>query len=165
MVSAPHGATDCWTLCLNFDLDMVWEKSYGGSQGDGGNSLCLAPDGGLVIGGYSLSNDVDLTGNFGLSDVWVVKLDPQEVGLREERALSGLRLYPNPAANQLTIAWEEEAKSFAVHNAQGKLVASLDRLPAGQRQHQLNVEAWADGLYTVQLKGTGTRQVQRFAKH
>jgi hypothetical protein len=91
--------------------------------------------------------------------------DNYHVGLVEEGPGSGLRLYPNPAANQLIIAWEEEAKSFAVHDAQGKLVASLNRLPAGQRQHQLNVEAWADGLYTVQLNGTGKRQVQRFAKH
>ena len=165
MVSAPHGATDCWTLCLNFDLDMVWEKSYGGSQGDGGNSLCLAPDGGLVIGGYSLSNDVDLTGNFGLSDVWVVKLEPEDVGVQDAGFTFGLDLFPNPATDQLSITWESDARSITVHDAQGRLVANVDRLPAGQRQHQLNVEAWSDGLYTVQLKGTGNRQVQRFAKH
>ncbi len=118
-----------------------------------------------MIGGSSSSIDGDVSANFGFSDVWVVKLEPEDVGLREESALSGLRLYPNPAAKQLTIAWEEEAKSFSVHDAQGKLVASSDRLPAGQRQYQLNVEGWADGLYTVQLNGAGGRHAQRFAKH
>ncbi|MEZ4788825.1 MAG: T9SS type A sorting domain-containing protein [Flavobacteriales bacterium] len=164
LISAPNGATDCWTVCLNYDLDMVWEKSYGGSQGDGGNSLCLAPDGGLVIGGYSLSNDIDLGGNFGLSDLWVVKLEPEDVGVEEAGSASGLRVFPNPATEQLSINWEDEAWSITVYDAQGKLVASVERLAAGQRQAQLNVVPWADGLYTIRLYAAGTLQVQRFAK-
>lgn len=91
--------------------------------------------------------------------------DNFQVGVEEILPDQGLRLFPNPASHLLTIAWEEEARSLAVHDAQGRLVANVDRLPAGQRQHQLNVEAWAGGLYTVQLNGTGKRQVQRFAKH
>lgn len=91
--------------------------------------------------------------------------DNFQVGVVEDIALTGLNLFPNPATNQLMITWEDEASAITVFDARGKLIASLDDLPAGQRQYQLNVEAWADGLYTVQLNGEGTRQVQRFAKH
>lgn len=91
--------------------------------------------------------------------------DNFQVGVVEDIALTGLNLFPNPATNQLMITWEDEASAITLFDARGKLIASLDGLPAGQRQYQLNVEAWADGLYTVQLNGEGTRQVQRFAKH
>jgi len=86
-------------------------------------------------------------------------------GPRKQGKLTlGSRLFPNPATNQLTVAWEEEVRSIAVYDAQGKLMVSLDGLSAGQRQHQLNVEAWAGGLYTVQLIGDEVRHTQRFAK-
>ena len=165
MVSAPIGATDCWLLHLNTELDLLWEKSIGGNQGDGGNALCLGPDGSLVIGGYSLSSAGDLTGNFGLSDVWVVKLDPENVGIGYEAQQEQFRIFPNPATNMLNIQWDVEVRSLTAHDTQGKLVASVDHLPTGLRQHQLNVENWADGLYTVQLNSVGARYMQRFAKH
>ncbi len=165
LVIGQHGGpTDAWLIYLDAELNLLWQRALGGTGADGANSLCLASDGSLVVGGLTSSSDGDATGANGSTDVWVVKLEPDDVGLREESALSDLRLYPNPAANQLTIAWKEEAKSFTVHDARGELVASLDRLPAGQRQHQLNVEGWADGLYTVQLNGAGGRHVHRFAK-
>ncbi|HPF89272.1 MAG TPA: T9SS type A sorting domain-containing protein [Flavobacteriales bacterium] len=163
-VSDPHGATDCWTLCLDYDLGIVWERSFGGSQGDGGNALCFAADGGLLIAGFSQSVDGDVTGNFGASDVWLIKLEPEDVGVEEAGSASGLRVFPNPATEQLSINWEEEAWSITVYDAQGKLVASVERLAAGQRQAQLNVVPWADGLYTIRLYAAGTLQVQRFAK-
>lgn len=166
MVTGQHGGpSDAWLLHLDPDLDLLWQRALGGSGADGANSLCIASDGGIVVGGLTSSSDGDATGTNGSTDVWVVKLEPEDVGVQEAGFTIGLDLFPNPATDQLSITWESDARSITVHDAQGRLVANVDRLPAGQRQQQLNVEAWADGLYTVQLNGTGKRQVQRFAKH
>ena len=165
LVSGSNGGTDFWLLSVDEDFEVIWESSYGGSGGEGCNGACYSNNGRLTLIGQASSNDGDLLNNYGLSDVWVVKLEPRDVGVRPEVSDQVLRVYPNPAEDVLTISWEDEASAITVFDARGKLIASLDGLPAGQRQYQLNVEAWADGLYTVQLNGEGTRQVQRFAKH
>lgn len=91
--------------------------------------------------------------------------DNFQVGVEEIPTDPGLRLYPNPASNLLTLAWEEEARSITVHDAQGRIVFDAVRLPASQRQHQINVEGWAAGLYTLLLNGSSKRLVERFAKY
>ncbi len=52
-----------------------WSKHYGGSKADAANDFQRTADGGFIAVGYARSTDQDLTGNKGLSDYWVVKLD------------------------------------------------------------------------------------------
>lgn len=52
-----------------------WSKHYGGSKSDAANDMQRTADGGFIVAGYSRSSDQDLTGNKGLSDYWLVKLD------------------------------------------------------------------------------------------
>ncbi len=71
-----------FTLLLStFNLVVVaqptiqWEKSLGGSSSDGASSIAQTTDGGYIVAGASLSNDGDVTLNYGGIDCWVVKLD------------------------------------------------------------------------------------------
>lgn len=52
-----------------------WQKSLGGSADDYANSVHQTADGGYIVAGYTSSNDGDVTGNHGGTDMWVVKLD------------------------------------------------------------------------------------------
>lgn len=52
-----------------------WQKSFGGTIGETANSVLQAPDGGFVFAGYTKSKDGDVSGNNGMTDYWVVKLD------------------------------------------------------------------------------------------
>lgn len=52
-----------------------WQKSLGGSGADEAKSVQPTPDGGYIVGGTTLSNDGDVTGNHGGKDCWVVKLN------------------------------------------------------------------------------------------
>jgi hypothetical protein len=52
-----------------------WQKSLGGSGYEFANSIQQTTDGGYIVAGYSLSNDGDVTGNYGFVDFWVVKID------------------------------------------------------------------------------------------
>ena len=51
-----------------------FNKVYGGSTGDIANSIVANFDG-YVIAGWTRSNDGDVSGNHGMEDAWVVKLD------------------------------------------------------------------------------------------
>ena len=55
-----------------------WQKCFGGSSNDYARSIQQTIDGGLIIAGYSYSNDGDVSGNHGGADYWIVKTD--EVG-------------------------------------------------------------------------------------
>lgn len=51
-----------------------WQKSLGGTGVDFGNSIQRTSDGGYIIGGSSISNDVDVSGNHSKSfDIWIAK--------------------------------------------------------------------------------------------
>ena len=51
------------------------DKSLGGSEDDWAYAIKQTIDGGFVVAGHSKSNDVDVSGNHGGWDYWVVKLD------------------------------------------------------------------------------------------
>jgi hypothetical protein len=70
-----NGSYDYWVVKLNNLGNVVWQNSMGGSDYDGANCVNQTSDGGFIIAGYTLSSDGDVSGNFGGSDFWVLKLD------------------------------------------------------------------------------------------
>ena len=74
-VSGNHGSADYWILKLNSTGNIEWKKSYGGNSTDIGFSIQQTNDGGYIMSGWTLSNDGDVTGNHGYSDLWIVKLN------------------------------------------------------------------------------------------
>ncbi|NUQ14093.1 MAG: T9SS type A sorting domain-containing protein [Flavobacteriales bacterium] len=86
-----HGDNDAWVVKLSANGDLQWQKSLGGSQGDGGNAVRQTTDGGFILTGGTTSNDGDVSGfhqGFGVSDAWVVKLN--DVGTLEwQKCLGG----------------------------------------------------------------------------
>jgi len=59
---------------LDSNLNIEWQHCYGGSDHDGIVSL-LEVEGGYVFGAYTYSNDGDVSGLHGESDLWIVKID------------------------------------------------------------------------------------------
>ena len=74
-VTGNHGGYDCWIVKLDNTGNIEWQKSLGGTVTDYGRSIQQTSDGGYIVGGYSQSNDGDVTGNHGGFDYWIVKLD------------------------------------------------------------------------------------------
>ena len=76
-VSGKHGSglkVDAWIIKLDKDGNKQWQKCLGGSEQDYAASIVASNDGGYVMAGYTLSNDGDVSGNYGDYDVWAVKL-------------------------------------------------------------------------------------------
>jgi len=69
------GYNDCWVVKLTADGIMEWQKSFGGTSSEYVRSILETPDFGYIFIGDTYSNDYDVSGNHGKSDIWVVKID------------------------------------------------------------------------------------------
>ncbi|ESU24937.1 hypothetical protein FEDK69T_04940 [Flavobacterium enshiense DK69] len=73
-ITGSLGDFDYWIVKLTNTGSIDWKKSLGGTHVDHAYSIQQTSDGGYIVGGFSNSNDFDVTGNHGNFDYWVVKL-------------------------------------------------------------------------------------------
>jgi hypothetical protein len=74
-VSGNHGGQDVWVVKLDVTGTIQWQKCLGGTYFDFASSIQQTTDGGYVLTGCTSSNTGDVSGNHGLQDIWVVKLN------------------------------------------------------------------------------------------
>ena len=71
-----HGSLDIWVAKLDpTGTTIIWQKSLGGTNAENGRSVKQIADGGYIVVGATRSNDLQVSGNHGGVDFWVVKLD------------------------------------------------------------------------------------------
>jgi hypothetical protein len=68
---------DIWLVKLNATGNLVWEKRYGGNSSETATCIRENNEGDLFLAGSTHSNDIDVSGNNGNLDYWVVKLDSE----------------------------------------------------------------------------------------
>jgi uncharacterized repeat protein (TIGR01451 family) len=85
-----NGYEDMWVVKLSALGNVQWQKCLGGSLQDIAYSIIQTSDGGYMIGGYSSSNDGDITKPLGseFSDGWIIKLSPTG-SLQWQKSLGG----------------------------------------------------------------------------
>lgn len=76
-IAATHGESDVWVIKIDALGNLLWERTYGGSNFEAAESISPTADGGYIIAGNSKSADQDLSTNAGQNDLWVLKIDPQ----------------------------------------------------------------------------------------
>jgi hypothetical protein len=55
--------------------EIEWQRALGGSLDEFGLAMDLTSDGGYIVAGSALSGNGDVTGNYGGTDWWIVKLN------------------------------------------------------------------------------------------
>lgn len=75
-LSGNQGKWDVWVVKLTNLGAITWQRNYGGSNREEGNSIQQTSDGGYIVCGSTQSNNGDVSGNHGLSDAWIMKLSP-----------------------------------------------------------------------------------------
>lgn len=90
LVTGNNGNSDYWILKINKTGDLVWQKSYGGSDLDVANSIVQVAEGGYIIAGLSMSSNGDVTENKGLGDIWITKITESGV-LEWQKSLGGTK--------------------------------------------------------------------------
>jgi len=63
------GGTDFWVIKLDEEGNIIWDKTYGGSEGNGATSIQQTKDGGYIVAGGTESKGA------GYADFWVIKLN------------------------------------------------------------------------------------------
>lgn len=76
-VTFNHGGFfDFWVFKINQNGILIWQKTYGGSNGEQLTSIIETNDGNYLACGLSNSIDGDLTINNGGNDFWILKVSP-----------------------------------------------------------------------------------------
>ena len=70
-----NGKSDMWILKIDYDGNLFWSKTYGGSDHEGGLSIVQTDDDAFVVAGYTFSNDIDVNNGYGFGDGWIIKID------------------------------------------------------------------------------------------
>jgi hypothetical protein len=85
------------TLCATAQTPpaLEWSRNYGGSLQETGNDIVQTTDGGFIFCASTTSNNGDVSGALGISDIWVVKLDA-DGNIQWQRVLGGSSL-DNPS--------------------------------------------------------------------
>lgn len=73
-VEGYHGGYDFWILRTDRDFNVLWQKAFGGSDDEKAQAALIDRDG-IVVAGFTSSNDGDVSENNGNDDGWVIKVD------------------------------------------------------------------------------------------
>ena len=106
-VTLNHNPLDIWMLRLDSSMNILWQNTFGGSYSDAFNSsrsIVRNSRGNYVIAGGTWSNDGDVSGNHGASDIWLFELN-RATGIIEHLQATGPLVYPNPFRDFINIKY------------------------------------------------------------
>jgi hypothetical protein len=87
-ISNSKGSYDFWITKLAPNGNLIWEKSFGGTQIDEAKAITNTNDGNFLIVGDTRSTDKDVSVNNGAADVWILKIST-EGNLIWEKTIGG----------------------------------------------------------------------------
>jgi hypothetical protein len=72
-----YGQNDCWLIKINYNGDILWQKSYGGTSSQGITSIVALSNNQYILSGGSDSNisGVKTENSYGGDDYWIIKID------------------------------------------------------------------------------------------
>lgn len=73
-ISDNKGTYDFWVVKISNSGNLIWEKSFGGSEIDEARAITTTNDGNFIIVGDTRSNDKNVSTNNGAADIWVLKI-------------------------------------------------------------------------------------------
>lgn len=121
------GGYDAWIIKLNENGVIQWQKTIGGDAEDYLNIPIQLSDGSFVLFGSTYSN---ISGDIidfprGLSDYWMVKLNPENL-TTSQNTINNLQVYPNPTTGIVTINFgqTQETVTLTLTNVLGRTVSS-----------------------------------------
>lgn len=76
-VANNKGTYDFWITKISSKGNLIWEKSFGGSEIDEARAITKTNDGNFIVVGDTRSSDKNIAENKGAADVWVVKFSTE----------------------------------------------------------------------------------------
>jgi hypothetical protein len=133
---------------VTFTNTSTGATSYSWDFGDFTNSSATAPAHAYAANGTYTVVLTAINGNCTSTTSFEISI---EVGMEEATALNFM-VYPNPAAEQVLVAFENNSTgTLNITDATGRLVYTAQITEVGAVLHPVNVSELASGSYTVQL--------------
>lgn len=161
-VTGNNGSEDFWVVNLNSVGAIDWQKSLGGTGIDNAYFIRQTTDNGYILAGQSESTDGDVSGNHGNKDFWVVKLEPDDIGVNEISEKKMLNIFPNPANSQVNVktAGKLIGGVYTVYDYTGKAVLSEK---INKENILIKLDNLSDGIYLLKIQ-TEEVVTSRFVK-
>lgn len=65
-----------WVVKTDFNGNVIWSQAYGGSGFERGFHVLPLPNNSLLVAAYTRSDDMDVSGNNGNADMWLINILP-----------------------------------------------------------------------------------------
>jgi hypothetical protein len=166
-VTGSHGSYDFWIVKLDTTLNIEWEMCLGGSGSEQEPYIIQTKEGGYLVAGASASNDGEVSGNHGFFDMWIVKLSPAPLSVKNNAQpfSNEISLYPNPVEKELRIRNTKLIiKNIEIYNVLGVKVYSQSEIINPKSEIKIDVSTFTPGVYFVQLSDGTQRFVSKFVK-
>ena len=138
--SPSFGFYDYWVIKIDFEGNVVWQKTFGGSGTDVLDDLISLPDGGFLLGGSSSS---EISGNktegrIGSinSDYWIIRLDA-----------SGIIKWQNVIGNE----GNENLRSLYLTPGNGYVLTGISDSDAGFDKSEDSYKPLEYDIWTVKI--------------
>lgn len=83
---------DYWIVKLSSTGTLSWQKCYGGTDHDEAFLIRQTNDGGFIVTGKTYSGNLDVSGNHGQDDYWLVKLSSTGISVQLKCFIEGYYL-------------------------------------------------------------------------
>ncbi len=152
-VTGNHGGADFWIIKIDQLGNLIWQNSYGGTDGDIPHSICQVSSSEYVVAGFSTSNDGDVSGHHGssyYSDYWVVKLSlGTEVANLYDDDNEIISVFPNPTQGIINIVnGSKDNLIFELFNINGIL---LKTAKIKEKDLELDLSLYDRGIYFLNI--------------
>ncbi len=149
------GESQFWSVIIDKSGQKRWDSRYGGSKYENPSSIQQTNDGGYIMAGNAESSSGDVGGNYGKSDIWVVKAKPKGGATsrgQKFRNKEALKCFPKPAKNQFIIqlSTNNDPQSYQLQTLTGRTLQS-GKLQ-GKGQQTVDVSDLSAGVYLLQVK-------------
>jgi hypothetical protein len=178
-----RGVGDCWILKLDNTGNIIWQKSFGGSDEDAATAIFPSANGGYIVAGWTYSGDYDFkkSGQHGEGDIFIARFAAENgnniAALSINKAIVNgsnlqsepagkLNAYPNPFTNSTTISFslsQLQKISFKVFDMSGRLVNTIaDRFfESGEQQITWNTNDVKAGIYLLRMESANYSETKK----
>ncbi|MBI4648957.1 MAG: T9SS type A sorting domain-containing protein [Bacteroidia bacterium] len=147
------GLCDVVIFSINDNDSLLWYKTYGGSNWDYGNFLCLIRQKEYIIAAYTNSTDGDIINNYGESDIWIMKIN-QTNNIQQQNIQKNIQIFPNPSAGKFTIKFTSPAfhiNNINIFNTVGYCIYSFK---SSDPEVKIDIGNKSKGIYYLQIVGS-----------
>lgn len=74
-IALSHGNYDLWVIKYDATGNILWNKTFGGTNYETAQTIFIGNKNQILIGGYTRSSNSDVLLNFGFGDSWIIQID------------------------------------------------------------------------------------------